>query len=74
MKSHELGLTKHTRALLAARPKDFVYPPRDLDQPYVKADNRPVKRYVKTGYGARRTKANAYFQKDRIMAVIGMNA
>ena len=27
----EIGLTKATRHLLANRPKDFVYPPRDKE-------------------------------------------
>ena len=71
----EFALTRATKELWDNKPASFTYQPRDLvEQPYVKHDNRPVKRYVKTGYGARKTKANAYFQKDRIEAVIGMNA
>lgn len=74
----EFALTRATKQLWDNKPASFTYQPRDIE---IFKDRRPEKDVPKVlrpvsvpkAYGKRRTKANAHFQRDRIMAVIEMN-
>ena len=65
----EFALTRATKQLWDNKPASFTYQPRDIE---IFKDRRPEKDVPK--FVPRKIeKANAYFQRDRIMAVIRMN-
>ncbi len=66
----EFALTRATKELWDKKPANFTYQPRDIEIFKSRRPEKAVPKFVPRKI----KKANAYFQKDRIMAVIGMNA
>ncbi len=66
----EVALTPHTKKLWENKPAEVFYPMPEFDpKPYVKQDNKPVKRYVKK-LSKVQEQAIEDFQQNRIFSVI----
>ena len=66
----EFALTRATKQLWDNKPASFTYQPRDIE---IFKDRRPEKDVPKVLRPVSVPKRAKHFQKDRIMAVIGMN-